>query len=52
MENLNEKEKFDDDNISTGTLEDIRDGNQTHPTIDKREARRKISDCIRNKLAM
>ena len=36
MENLNEKEKFDDDHISTETLHDIRDGNQTHPNIDKR----------------
>ena len=39
MENLDEKEKFDDDLISMETLHDIRDGNQTHPSIDKREAR-------------
>ena len=39
MENLDEKEKFDDDDISTETLEDIRDGSQTHPNFDKREAR-------------
>ena len=31
MENLDEKEKFDDNHISTETLHDIRDGNQTHP---------------------
>ena len=36
MENLDEKEKFDDDLISTETLHDICDGNQTHPNIDKR----------------
>ena len=36
MENINEKEKFDDDLISTETLQDICDGNQTHPKIDKR----------------
>ena len=36
MENLDEKEKFDDDLISTETLHDIRDGNHTHPKIDKR----------------
>ena len=41
-----EKEKFDDDLISTETLHDIRDGNQTHPNVDKREARRKIRDSI------
>ena len=34
MENIDEKEKFDDDLISTETLHDIRDGNQTHPKID------------------
>ena len=47
MENLDEKEKFDDHLISTKTLHSIRDGNQTHPNIDKREARLKIHD--RNK---
>ena len=31
MENLDETEKSDDDLISTETLQDIRDGNQTHP---------------------
>ena len=36
MENLDEQEKFDDDHISTETLHDIRDRNQTHPDIDKR----------------
>ena len=29
------------------TLHDIRDGNQTHPKIDKREARLKIRDRIK-----
>ena len=42
MENIDEKEISDDDNISTEPLHDIRDGNQTHPNVDKREARRKI----------
>ena len=35
MENIDEKEKFDDNLISKETLHDIRDGNQTHPNIDK-----------------
>ena len=39
MENLEEKETFDDDLISTETSHEIRDGNQTHPIIDKGEAR-------------
>ena len=49
MENLDEKEKFDDDLISTETLHEIRDGNQTHPSIDKREARLEIRDRIKQK---
>ena len=47
MENIDEKEKFDDDLISMEILHDIRDGNQTHPKIDKREARLKILDRIK-----
>ena len=47
MENLDETEKFDYDLISTETLHDIRDGNQTHPKIKKREARMEIRDRIK-----
>ena len=39
MENLNSNENSDHDLISTEMLEDIRDGSQTHPNINKREAR-------------
>ena len=46
MENIDEEENFDDALISTETLHDIRDGNQTHPKIDKREARLAIHDRI------
>ena len=49
MENIDKTEKFDDDLISTETLHDIRDGNQTHPKIDKREARLAIRDRITQK---
>ena len=49
MENLDEMEKFDDDHISTETLYDICDGNQTHPNVHKREARLAIRDCIKQK---
>ena len=49
MENLDKTEKFDDDLISTETLHDIRDGNQAHPKIDKREARLAIRDRIKQK---
>ena len=47
MENIDSNEKFNDDLISTETLHDIRDGNQTHPNIDKREACRTIRGCIK-----
>ena len=49
LENINEREKFNDDHISTETLEDIRDGNKTHPNVNKREARRKIRDRIKQR---
>ena len=41
-ENLDETEKCDEGLISTELLQDIRDGNQTHPEINKREARMAI----------
>ena len=49
MVNIDEKEKFDDDLMSTETLHDIRNGYQTHPNIYKREARLKIRDRIKQK---
>ena len=49
MENIDETEKFDDDLISTETLHDICDGNQTQPNIDKMEARLNIRDRIKQK---
>ena len=39
MENLDSSDESDYDLISMEPLEDIRDRIQTHPTIDKREAR-------------
>ena len=39
----------DHDLISTEMLEDIRDGSQTHPKVNRREARYKICDHIRQK---
>ena len=47
MENLNFNENSDQDLLSTEMLEDIRDGSQTHPNVNKREAHYKIRDCIR-----
>ena len=47
MGNLGETEKFDEGLISTELLQDIRDGNQNHPKINKREARMAICDLIK-----
>ena len=47
MENIDEKEKSDDNLISTKMLKDIRDRIQNHPTVNKREARCKIRDRIK-----
>ena len=47
MENINSGDESDHDLISTEMLEDIRDGSQTHPNVNKREARYKIRDRIR-----
>ena len=49
MGNLNENRTFDDDLISMEMLHDIRDGNKTHMNMDKREARIKIRDRIKQK---
>ena len=49
MENLDKTEKFDDDLVSTEMLHDIRDGNQTHQKINKREACMAIRDRIKQK---
>ena len=49
MENLDLNERSDHDLISTEMLEDIRDGSQTHPDVNKREARYKIHDRVRQK---
>ena len=47
MEDINFGDESDHDLISTEMLEDIRDGSQTHPNFNRREARYKIRDRIR-----
>ena len=49
IENLNSNEKSDHDLISTEMLEYICDGSQTHPNVNKREARYKICDRVRQR---
>ena len=49
MEDINYGDESDHDLISTDMLEDIRDGSQTHPNVNRREARYKIRDSIRQR---
>ena len=49
MKNINSGDESDHDLISTEMLEDIRDGSQTHPNVNKREARYEILDRIRQR---
>ena len=46
MENIYSGDESDHDLISMEMLEDIRDGSQTHPNVNKRETRCKIRDRI------
>ena len=49
MENIDSNKNFDHDLISTEMLQYILDRSQTHPTVNKREARCKIRDRIRQR---
>ena len=49
MENFDSDEKPNHNLISMEMLEDIRDGSQTHRTVNKRKARYEIRDRIRRK---
>ena len=49
MQNIDSNERSNHDLISTEMLEDICDGSQTHPTVNKREAGYEIRDPIRRK---
>ena len=49
MEGINSGDESEHDLISTEMLEDIRDGSQTHPNVNRREARYKIRDFIRQR---
>ena len=44
---INSGDESDHDLISTDMIEDIRGGSQTHPNVNRIEARYKIRDCIR-----
>ena len=46
---MNSGDESDDELISTETLEEICDGSQSHPNVNKREAHYKISDHIKQR---
>ena len=48
-ENINSGDESDHDLISTEMLEDIHRGIQSHPNVNRREARYKIRDSIRQR---
>ena len=49
MDAINYGDESDHDLISTDMLEEIRDRSQTHPKVNRREARYKIRDSIRQR---
>ena len=49
MDAMNYGDESDHDLISTDMLEDIRDGSQTHTNFNRREARYKIRDLVRQR---
>ena len=49
MDAINYGDESNHDLISTEMLEDIRDGSQTHPNVNRIEARYKIRNCIRQR---
>ena len=49
MDTINSDDESDHDLIYTEMLEDIRDGSQTYPNVNRREVRYKIRDRIRQR---
>ena len=49
MDAINSHDESDHDLISTEVLEDIRDGSQTQPNVNRREACHEVCDCIRQR---
>ena len=49
MDTMDSGDELDHEPISTEILEDIRDGSQSHPSVNKREALYKIRDPIKQR---
>ena len=47
MDVMDSCDESEDESISTDMLEDIRYGSKSHPRVNRREARYKIYDCIK-----
>ena len=47
MDLIDSGDESDDEPMSKDMLEDIRDGSKYHPSVNRREARYKICDCIK-----
>ena len=47
MDAMDSGDESDDEPISTDMLENICDGSQSHPDVNKRESRYKICDLIK-----
>ena len=46
MDSMDSGDESEHDFIFTDMLENIRDGSQSHPNVNRREAFHKIRDCI------
>ena len=46
---MDSDDESDDEPMSTDMSEDIRDGSQSHPNVNRREARYKICDCSKQR---
>ena len=47
MDVVGSEDDSDDDPMSREMVEEIRDGSQSHPNVNRRETRYKIRDCIK-----
>ena len=51
MDMMSSDDEFDAESMTTDMLEDIRDVSQSHPIINRREARYKIRNCFKQSRA-
>ena len=49
MDEMDSGDESDDEPMSTEMLEDIHDGIQSHPSVNRKEERYKISDRIKRR---